>query len=440
MVILIYALSIVALVVIFGRVLHFSGVIKYIAVGQIIFIFAGLVVRPIILLYFQPTPEYGDAFADARLIQNGSYNQALSEIGTHVLLGVLVYGIVIIFLQRISKNSLSRFPGENKDSGLVPIFAMLGVTLIAILIEYGGIYQSRVITWISVGALPCAAVAIQAIAEINTSKLKKNALFVSVGLYSFTVSILMASKSPIFFFGFMFLYVFFEKGKNGSTVRISIRKFWYFGILIPLSLLIFNFVQNIKDGLALTFLNHYMGEKYFELVPGLYTVLKRFDLFRAVSDVWYVGQGSWYSFSGYLKIMVSALEWNFGTMAPNFGGQWSIHVLQHSSDASSSPVVSLSQSAIAEGWLLSGFTGIVFVTSLFVMITVGVGILTSSNLFARIVAFYIISSNSLFEGGVVSNLESISTGVRTALLLWLPIRLLNASIATKNYSKSATIG
>ena len=162
--------------------------------------------------------------------------------------------------------------------------------------------------------------------------------------------------------------------------------------------------------------------------------MKRFDLFRALSDVWFVGEGTWYNFSEYLGIMRGALEWNFGTMTPNFGGQWAINVLERSSDTTFSGVVSLSQSAIAEGWLLGDFIGILFTSILFSMIIVSIGTMTNGNLFSRLIALYVISSNSIFEGGVVANLESLSTGARTAILAWIALVVLSG--ITPNRTKS----
>ena len=37
----------------------------------------------------------------------------------------------------------------------------------------------------------------------------------------------------------------------------------------------------------------------------------------------------------------------------------------------------------------------------------------------------IISSNSIFEGGVVANLESLSTGTRTAIITWIALMALS---------------
>jgi hypothetical protein len=162
--------------------------------------------------------------------------------------------------------------------------------------------------------------------------------------------------------------------------------------------------------------------------------LKRFDLFRAVSDVWFVGEGAWYSFSGYIGLMRNALEWNFGTMAPNFGGQWAINVLEHSSDTTFSGVVSLSQSAIAEGWLLGGFIGILFTSSLFSIIIMFIGTMINGNLFLRLIALYVISSNSIFEGGVIANLESLSTGARTAIITWIALVALSGNATNRTRS------
>ena len=66
------------------------------------FLFLGLIVRPIILYTKQPNPEYGDAFADSRLIVNGSYNQAILEIGVRTFFGIVIFGLCLQLFQQIS--------------------------------------------------------------------------------------------------------------------------------------------------------------------------------------------------------------------------------------------------------------------------------------------------------------------------------------------------
>ena len=269
---------------------------------------------------------------------------------------------------------------------------------------------------------------------MSLPRLKNFTLIIFVGIIALTLSILQASKSPIFFYIFMVLLVSYEKLKGNKGLRLSPKFFGISCLVLSASIFVFPFIQNLKDGEELTALNDRIAQKYFGTFPAIYTILKRFDLFRAVSDVWFVGEGAWYSFPEYIGIMRSALEWNFGTMAPNFGGQWAINVLEHSSDTTFSGVVSLSQSAIAEGWLLDGFVGILFTYGLFSIIILCIGTMTNGNLFFRLIALYVISSNSIFEGGVIANLESLSTGLRTAIITW--IALIALSGITANRSKS----
>jgi hypothetical protein len=316
----------------------------------------------------------------------------------------------------------------------VPVFVVLGASLVTNFIEYIGIFQSRFLTWISVAALPCIGLAIQLTLQKSLSGLNNFSLIALIGMVAFALSVLQASKSPIFFYIFMVLIVNYEKLKVRPGFRFSPKFIGITGLMAAAGILIFPFIQNLKDGAQTTTLNNQIGQKYFGNFSAIYTILKRFDLFRAVSDVWFVGEGTWYTFSEYIGIMRGALEWNFGTMAPNFGGQWAINVLERSSDTTFSGVVSLSQSAIAEGWLLGGFIGISFTCILFSMIIVSIGAMTNGNLFSRLIALYVISSNSIFEGGVVANLESLSTGARTAKLAW--IALVALSGITTNRTKS----
>ena len=389
------------------------------------FLFLGLIVRPIILYTKQPNPEYGDAFADSRLIVNGSYNQAIFEIGVRTFFGIAIFGICLQIFKKVSFFDVRRESKARFNLGLVPVFVVLGASLITNFIEIRGIFQSRFLTWISVAALPCIGLAMLLTSSLSLSRLRNLTLTVCLGMICLTLSILQASKSPFFFFIFMALLVNFEKLKVRPGFRFSPKLIGVTGVMLAAAILVFPFVQNLKDGAQTTALNNQIGQKYFGNFSATYSVLKRFDLFRAVSDVWFVGEGAWYDFSEYIGFMLGALEWNFGTIAPNFGRQWSINVLQQSSDTTYSNVASLSQSAIAEGWLLSGFVGILFTYSLFSIIIVTIGNMINSNLFLRLIALYVISSNSIFEGGVVANLESLSTGTRTAIITWIALMALS---------------
>jgi len=425
---------VIALIIIGLQISKTKGALKFLVIGHLCFVFLGLIVRPIILFIQQPNPEYGDAFADSRLIVNGSYNQAILEIGVRTLYGILIFGISLKLIQKISFFKVRRKGKDTWDLGLTPVFVVLGISLVTNFIESTGIYQSRFLTWISVAALPCIGLAMQLTSQLPLAGLSTLTFTVFMGVITLTLSILHTSKSPIFFFIFMALLVNYEKLKVKSGFRFSPKFIGIAGFMLTAAIFVFPFIQNLKDGAETTSLNGRIGQKYFGDLSAMYTVLKRFDLFRAASDVWFVGEGAWYDFSEYIGMMRRALEWNFGTTAPNFGGQWSINVLQQSSDTTFSNVVSLSQSAIAEGWLLGGFVGILFTYSLFAIIIVFISSMINANLFLRLIALYVISSNSIFEGGVVANLESLSAGTRTAIITWIALEALSG--ITTNRTKS----
>lgn len=429
MILSIYFASVVALIFIGFRIAKTTGATKFLVIGHLSFLFLGLIVRPIILYVKQPNPEYGDSFADSRLLVSGSYNQAILAIGVRTLFGIVLFGF---FLQLFRKISIFDFRARGRGDttlklGLVPVFIVLGASLLTNFIEYTGLSQSRFLTWVSVAALPCIGLALQLIFQMPLPRLLNFTLIIFIGIIALILSILQASKSPIFFYIFIVLLVSFEKLKSNKSFRLLRKIFGISCIVLIASIFVFPYIQNLKDGEELTALNDRLGKKYFGSFPAIYIILKRFDLFRAVSDVWFVGQGAWYSFPEYVGIMRKALEWNFGTMEPNFGGQWAIHVLQHSSDTTLSSVVSLSQSSIAEGWLLGGFYGILFTYGLFSLIILCIGTMTNGNLFFRLIALYVISSNSIFEGGVIANLESISTGTRTAIITWIGLVALSGA-------------
>lgn len=434
MIISIYFASVIVLIFIGLQISKTKGALKYLVIGHMFFLFLGLIVRPIILYTKQPNPEYGDAFADSRLIVNGSYNQAILEIGVRTFFGIVIFGLCLQLFQQISFFDVRRKGKTPLNLGLVPVFVVLVASLVTNFIEYIGIFQNRFLTWISVAALPCIGLAIQLIPERSLSGLKNFTLIALIGMVSFSLSVLQTSKSPIFFYIFMVFMVNHKKLKERLGLEISPKFIGMSGIMLAIAIFVFPFIQSLKDEANTTALNNRLGKKYFGDFSTMYTILKRFDLFRSHADVWFVGEGTWYNFSEYIGMMRGALEWNFGTMTPNFGGQWSINVLEHSPNTTISGVVSLSQSAIAEGWLLGDFIGILFTCILFSLIIVCIGTMTNGNLFSRLIALYVISSNSIFEGGVVANLGSLSSGVRTAILTW--IALVAFSGITTNRTKS----
>lgn len=100
MLILIYITTFIILLLITSKVSKFNGALKFLVFGQISYIFLGLIVRPVILYFSQPNPEFGDAFADSRLIVNSSYDQALIKIGLYILFGISIFGISLIFVEK----------------------------------------------------------------------------------------------------------------------------------------------------------------------------------------------------------------------------------------------------------------------------------------------------------------------------------------------------
>ena len=203
MILSIYLASVVALIIIGFQISKTKGALKYLVMGHICFLFLGLIVRPIILYAKQPNPEFGDSFADSRLIVNGSYNQAILEIGLRTFFGIIVFALCLQLFQRISFLNDHKRGNVSLNLGAVPVFIVLGTSLIANFIEYRGISQSRFLTWISLAALPCIGLAIQLTLQLSLSGPKIFTQIAFIGMIALTLSILQASKSPIFFYIFM---------------------------------------------------------------------------------------------------------------------------------------------------------------------------------------------------------------------------------------------
>ena len=154
----------------------------------------------------------------------------------------------------------------------MPVFVVLVTSLVANVIEYTGIFQSRFLTWISVAALPCIGLAIQLTLERSLSGLNNFILIALIGIVAFSLSVLQASKSPIFFYIFMVLIVNYEKLKEMPGFKFSPKFIGISGIMLTTAIFVFPFIQSLKDGSQLTSLNNRLGEKYFGDFSTMYTI------------------------------------------------------------------------------------------------------------------------------------------------------------------------
>jgi hypothetical protein len=211
------------------------------------------------------------------------------EIGVRTFFGIVIFGICLRLFQQISFFDVRREAKDRLNLGLVPVFVVLGASLVTNFIEYTGIFQSRFLTWISVAALPCIGLAIQLTLQKSLSGLKNFSLIALIGMVAFALSVLQASKSSIFFFIFMVLIVNYEKLKVGPGFRFSPKFIGITGLMLAAGILIFSFIQNLKDGAQTTRLNNQIGQKYFgnfsNCSDGWYCVFIPFSSFSHVSRI-----------------------------------------------------------------------------------------------------------------------------------------------------------
>jgi hypothetical protein len=174
-----------------------------------------------------------------------------------------------------------------------------------------------------------------------------------------------------------------------------------------------------------------IGERYFSIFPEIYTVLVRFDLLRSVSEAHVVGTGNAFTFSGYISKLIQAVGWSYGTNAQTVGQAWATEISASAAKTSSTSGVSFSQSYLAEGWLLAGFTGVAFLSITVAAMTFLFCKLAEKQDLFGFISLGVISSTAVYEGSLLFILEALSNSAKSAILFYFLFSLL----VTKNRSK-----
>jgi hypothetical protein len=239
-------------------------------------------------------------------------------------------------------------------------------------------------------------------------------------------SIITKAKTPVFFFIFMiFVYAMKSSKKSGKSLSFKLVAVGS----IPLILSIFNKLQSIKQSEYVNGIESGVSRKYLGGVGNIYGLLKRMDLLRAQTDAILAGPHSWYNFPNYAYMAIKSLIWNYGNSSLVFGQEWGVRLLGANS---ASTVTALSVNYVAEGWVLSGYLGIVFVSILMAILSSLVFRIGQLGIYGLFFLLSVIASNTLFENGAMQLLQNITKSTKETIIfaiLFLPLQTFSKQVS-----------
>lgn len=393
-----------------------------IAIGlQQLYIFLGLILRPLILYIKQPVPKYGDSFIDPIMLQSDAdLTITLRSMNEIITLGLLVYAVATrLYLQRKRFRSHAE---TNIGIDHITVYPALLITFLATYLTYSGI-EFLPLIWLSQTTLPLVGLVF---VFSNLSKMNQRTfVLVSLSLftYCFLLSLIQVSKTPISAW-FVFFPIAYLKRRTINRGKMeqrksSLRNFTFFILLSFLYISVFSYIQGLKQQEDTRQLVKAIGQTYFPNFPEIYIFLARFDLFRSLSEAFRIGIGGWYDHSEYLYLGLNAFIWQLNSNKLTIGQLWATNVSSNFNSYSLGTNVSLSQSYIAEGWLLGGYKGVVIISFLYAIYTVTVLKFSGKSLFLRLTLLSLLSSNYLFESGLLGNAGGISQGIKVSILGYL---------------------
>ncbi|WP_411374119.1 hypothetical protein ACLH0K_13765 [Arthrobacter sp. MPF02] len=170
---------------------------------------------------------------------------------------------------------------------------------------------------------------------------------------------------------------------------------------------------------------------YPAIVQPVMPIIRRFDLFSAVTDATLFGPGGWMSAEEFWRRSIGGLIPQPLLLAEKIGvgTMWSVEIRSASLGTANSEV-SLAEGFIAEGYALNGYIGVVLGATFMAIAALLVSNLISSyRPFLASLGMLLVSYPVLFERGIIGTVEVLGKSVQVAALMWL-IYMMVSSVST----------
>ncbi|WP_405496481.1 hypothetical protein [Nocardia sp. NBC_00511] len=418
-----------ALATIAVAALYVPGAARIFLIAQTAHWSLSYVARPVVLLWVQPLPNFGDNVPDPRLYDYG-YDKGIHDVLQPVIFGLWVYaGLVIAY---VLWTRLRGIPckGESATRPVPfagdPIFAQT-LFVLYVIGTLGRLAAYATGTTGKAGELESPSPIINLVTIMATlgavglivfyrNDNARSTLLVVGGLTcgELVWTAIVQSKTPIMGAALAIAVRFAMIG--WTRVRVA-------GVLSITAVAIggFGWLQSLKTDAAAKADAAQVDAQYPTVVHPFLSMLRRFDLLEAATDSWFAGPSSWltpgqvalHSFQSLIPTQL------LGADKFRSGAAWAEQVRGRSVDMSTVEV-SLAEGNINEGYVLGGYIGVaVGVTITFVMLLIWSRALYSRYLALAILGLSVIEVPVLFERGILGTVEMLGKYLQAVVLAWL---------------------
>lgn len=408
------------------------GAARVLLLSQVAYWTIAYTARPLVLLWVQPRPHYGDDLADARLALMG-YDHGIAEVLQPVAFGLWVYAVMVVTYAVWARNRPSAAPVRT-DPDLIR--TLLAVYVIGNLARAAGLLAGQAG---SAGEVESANPVLSLVAALGGIGALGLILFLRLPhlrATALTLGCLLAvelawaisveSKTPIIAatlaVGIRFALLGWTRRRTLGVVVLAVLGVTGFGWLQS-----FKLTDEAKASAAT------LDAQYPTVVQPFLSVLRRFDLLQAATDAHFMSGRPWLTGDEILTAAWQSLVPSvlLGEDKMQAGTAWASQVRGSSVDMTTVSV-SLAEGSVNEGNVLGGRVGIVLV----MLFSVTVLLLAARALHSRHVLIIVLgvivtTSPILYERGFLGSMEVIGKGLQIAVAVWavdLALRALTRSL------------
>ncbi|ORI13637.1 hypothetical protein [Rhodococcus sp. 1168] len=416
-----------ALTTITVAAMRIKGIVRVFLIAQAAYWSLSYVVRPIVLLWVQPQPTYGDSVADPRLSTIG-YDRGISLILQPVVFGLWTHAIVVIgytiWIRRRADGNRNTViqPRSIADGNLIPtLWTAFGIGMFGRALLYAtgssataGQTQSSnpILSFITLMAV-IGTLGLIVFLRLDNPRVT----FAVIGcltIIELLWTVAVESKTPIMgaalAIAVRFALTGWTRVKIGAIAAISV-----------LGIAAFGWLQSFKASDLAKSQSAVLDASYPQILQPFLSILRRFDLLEAATDSYYMGGRPWLTMTEVAHHVIFSFvpEQLVGGTKFHAGTAWANEVRGASVDMSKVSV-SLAEGNINEGFVLGGYPGVaVGAVFTFVLVLSCVWALRTRHIFLISIGLLMIEVPVFFERGILGSAELIGKSVQAAVLIWI---------------------
>lgn len=408
-----------ALVVILVAGLSVPGIAKVFFAGQFVYWTLAFIGRPLVLLVADPAPKFGDPIADPRLATMG-YAYSIPHVMHFVTIGLWIDAAFVVgyAIWRRTAGPPRYLERWRQNQNLLPTLTAMyllglggrlasyatGSLTLAGEVSSANPYLDLIATLASLGAIGL-------IIYLRMTNTKLMALIIA-GLFAVELiwGVITESKTPAISVALAIVIRFAMTGLSRRTVLAVVA-----GAIALLAG--FGWLQSFKVSAADAAATSSVSTTYPASVRPFLSVIIRFDLFEASTDVYFMNGRPWISASQAVKnSLENFIPTQLGVTKFQSGTAWAQQVRGSSVDMSGVSV-SLAEGQLNEGFLLAGYPGIVVESALFLgLVALAARLLHSRRTFNVVLGLVMVAVPVLFERGIMGVTETLGKGIQIAAL------------------------